>query len=84
MKTGRKPLYSAVTCSPRGGSPPRYMNMKQAAAYLNISESTLKKLRDAGGIPVQIFGRRTYRVSREALDRWLKKMEKKRERELWR
>jgi excisionase family DNA binding protein len=49
------------------------LTIKQAAEYLQISQSTLYKEAQKGKIPCQKIGRR-WRFSRLALEKWLEKL----------
>ena len=61
------PLISTFT----QGSPPRYFNTKQAAAYLNLSHQYLEIYRHKGGGPQYIKLAKAVRYRQEDLDDWM-------------
>lgn len=51
---------------------PECFNLTEAACYCRVSYRLLKRNIDAGKIPCQRLGPKTYRISRMELDRFLR------------
>lgn len=48
------------------------MTILEAAAYCGVSYQTFRRLLETGKIPYSQFGPRTFRISKENLDRYLR------------
>jgi excisionase family DNA binding protein len=63
--------------SPSPPAPPEVMNVEQAADFLQVDDSTVIELAEAGKLPGRKLGK-DWRFSRAALVAWLAEPEKKR------
>ena len=51
------------------------LNYKQAASYLSVSESYLRRLKSRGNVPHVFIGSRGVRFRVSSLNRWIEKRE---------
>lgn len=51
------------------------LNYKQAARYLSVSESYLRRLKGQGQVPCVLVGSRAVRFRVSSLNRWIEKRE---------
>jgi excisionase family DNA binding protein len=75
MEREENPVHSSTTTPSESFILNSLLNYKQAAQYLSVSESYLRRLKSRGVVPHVYIGNRGVRFRVSSLNRWIEKRE---------